>query len=214
MIVFTPSCLWYRYNSRGFGMYCKKCEYKNKDEAKYCKKCGAALKESQGFIQKINQSINILSVLIGLFTSVLVLIGGSLLFGSLMATGNLDIRFYIVVVFYSMVIVGSLFTGILSGYTPWEGAINGGVMTLLMVINLGFLLGVIWFITVGVTAAIASAFSSIPMSTLPATPPTSTGIDMGSAVNIILDILAFLGLFAAGIIGGAAGSYIKNVVKL
>ena len=194
-------------------MYCKNCGYENREDAKYCKKCGTTLKESQGFIQKINQSINILSVFIGLFISVLILIGGSLLFGSLMASGNLDIGLYVVMVLYSMVLIGALFTGLLGSHEFKDGAINGFVMTLIIVIILGFLIGIIWFIAVGVTAAMASAFSSTPIGTIPSTPTTGSGIDSGSLINIILDILGFLGLFAAGLVGGAAGVLIKNSIR-
>lgn len=194
-------------------MYCKNCGYENREDAKYCKKCGTTLKESQGFIQKINQSINILSVFIGLFITVLVLIGGSLLFGSLMASGNMDIGLYIVMVLYSMVLIGAFITGLIGSNEFKDGAINGFVMTLLIIIILGFLIGIIWFIAIGVSAAMASAFSSTPLGTIPTTPTTSMGIDGGSIINIILDILGFLGLFAAGLVGGAAGAYIKNIIR-
>jgi hypothetical protein len=196
-------------------MDCPKCGYENKVDAKFCKQCGMQLKK--GLVQRFNSEINLLAVFVGLAVSVLVLILGSILYGSVAASGTIDIFVYVSLVLVSMVFIGSIVTGILGGRELYDGAINGAFLSLVALIILGFVVGVAVFIAMGIAAALASAFNSIGITTASSTPamPTSSG-SSGSLellFIIIKGLVIIILVFVSGALGGSFGVFLKNGVN-
>ncbi len=114
-----------------------------------------------------------------------------------------------------MLFFGGFTTGITGSRNIGEGLINGGVLSLITYLALGFIIGISLFILMGITSAIASAFSSIGTSTasnIPTTTSTSS-ISQDFIFFIIKSILIIIISFFAGIGGGALGAWIKGVIK-
>jgi zinc-ribbon domain len=198
-----------------FGMDCPKCGYANKVDAKFCKQCGIQLKK--GLVQRFNNEINLLAVFVGLAVSVLVLILGSILYGSVAASGTIDIYLYVGLVLVSMVFIGSIITGILGGHEFFDGAINGAFLSLVTLVIIGFVVGIAIFIAMGILATLASLFNSLGTSSAPSTPamPTSdtTSDSLEPLFIIIKGLVIIILVFISGGLGGSFGVFLKNGVN-
>ncbi len=196
------------------GNQCPHCGFNNKVNAKFCKQCGK--KMEKGLIQVFNDKINFLAVFIGLGVSCIVLIIGSLLFGSVVASASLDLSIYVGLVLISMVFFGGITTGIVGCEDFKDGAMNGLFMSLVALVILGFVVGVFLFVAMGITAAIASAFkpyaSSAASSTssLGASSTTSSSNSFDFVFNIIKGIIIVVLVFVSGAVGGSVGVFLKN----
>ena len=191
---------------------CPYCNYDNNPEAQFCKKCGKKLKEN--LITRFNTDLNLLAVFIGLAVSCIVLILGSFLFGSIVAAASLDLSIYVGLVMVIMVFCGGITTGIVGCDDVKEGARNGIFMSLIALVILGFVVGVMLFITMGVAAAISSAFepytSSSAYSSSITTSTTSEGDSLDFVFTIIKGIVILVLVFVSGAVGGSFGVFLKK----
>jgi hypothetical protein len=172
------------------------------------------------FIKKINFNFNPFAISIGLIFSIIVLILASFIFGVLMITGIFGIIIYAILTLVFMTLIGGLVTGFVGCHNLEEGGINGGFLTLILLIIIGVLLGIVWFIVVGYLASVISSLGSIAHSAGTSTAATSgsSGDSLGSIFNTILNIfyaiIAVVLSFAAGIGGGSLGVIIKKRLKI
>lgn len=141
--------------------FCKKCGFKNKSDALFCKKCGKTFKKHKRFFKRINDEINILALFVGLLAFLFVLIFSSILFFPL-----LDSNFwlYAALIILCPLFFGAIVTGIFTGKNYYSGAVNGGFLTLVSVVLIGFILTTLWFVAMGLVYAISNAISSIGTS--------------------------------------------------
>lgn len=192
---------------------CPHCNFNNKPQAVFCKQCGKQLEKN--FINRFNDEINLLSVFIGLAISCIVLIVGSALFGSIVASASLDLSIYVGLVLVAMVFLGGTATGIVGCHEFKDGAMNGIFMSLVTLVILGFLVGFVLFIAMGITAAMSSAFPYASTSSLGTSSSTATsdGFSLEFIYSIIKGIIIIVLVFLAGAVGGSFGVFLKNGLK-
>jgi hypothetical protein len=204
-------------SSERFFKKCPYCGFNNKYQAKFCKQCGKKLEKN--LITRINDEINVLAVFIGLGVSCIVLIIGSLLFGSIVASASLDLSIYVGLVLIVMVFCGGTATGLVGCHDFKDGIMNGLILSLISLVILGFVVGVMLFITLGIAAAISSAFasySSTAASSSSSIGTTSASSDSGSLdfiFTIIKGVIILVMVFISGAVGGSFGVFLKNGFK-
>ena len=198
-------------------IFCKYCGSENRKDAEFCKKCGKTLGIYKNKIERINEKINILAVTIGIAVAILFLFISSALFGTLLAQGKINIILYYGMVFATMLFFGGLTTGLLVCKNYSDAIINGGFLTLIALINIGFIVGIFWLSAVGIVSSIASAFhtpstTGIPNPSLTNTTP-STSVSPES-IYISIEIISMIILvLLIGIFGSMVGVFIKNSFK-
>lgn len=193
---------------------CPHCNFLNKESAMFCRNCGKNMDKS--LLSRFNDEINLFTVFIGLGVSSIVFIIGSFLFGSVVASASLDVSIYIGLVLIVMVFCGGTATGIAGCEDFKDGAVNGLFLSLIGMVILGFVIGVILFITMGITAAMSSAFGSYSSTSASSLGTTSTTSDSGSLdfiFTIIKGIIILIMVFLSGAVGGSFGVFLKNGLK-
>jgi len=198
-------------------MECPNCGYANKVNAKFCKQCGIQLKKA--LLERLNSKINLLAVFIGLAVSVLVLILGSILYGSVAASGTMDLTLYVCLALVTMVFFGGIVAGILGGNEFSDGVINGAFLSLVTVVIVGFVIGVAIFIAMGIIVTFASALNSLgslgtsTASSLPINTTSSTSGSLEPLFTILKGLVIIILVFVSGALGGSFGVFLKNGVN-
>ena len=194
-------------------MNCNKCGCANKVDDLFCRKCGANLKNNN-IICRINRHINILSVLIGFFIAVMVLIVGAFLFSGIAKNENLP--FYIGIVLFTMALIGSIFSGALGNDNAKDGMINGGILSFFILVLTSFMVGIVILAFVGIGSSIMGIFGSGVSSNVSSTALlNSTTSTLGSGVSdilvfIIKFVVSIIAIFVVGMLGGTFGVYLKE----
>ncbi len=195
----------------------KKSKKENKTESgKNYSKQFLDLKE---LIKAINQQINLICIIIGLTISVIGFILASFIFGALMViTGLSSIMFYGAITLVSTTLIGSFVTSFLGSHHLEDGAVNGTILSLILLIAMGLIVGFVLFIVIGVVASVMAALS--PLASLGASATNSSG-SAGSPLslltslgNIFYGLIAIILTLIAGAGGGAFGVYIKKKLKI
>ena len=198
-------------------MYCKKCGSDNKSDVQFCKKCGATLKGKNSLITRLNGKINILGVSIGLIISILVLFIGAVLFTDMVKSNGLPIPSYLLLIFLLMAFLGSILPGILGSKNASEGYVNGGFLSLVILVLTGFIFGILLFAAMGIVAALSSVFgsgtSTSALSSLNSSASSSGTGSLDGLIYIVEFIVSIILIFVAGIVGGGLGFYIKSGIK-
>ena len=211
--------------------FCQKCGSEIKEEATFCKNCGTNTKNSQtnfteyldgkidlfgtnNLLGRLNRKVNLVGIYVGLAVSLLVLLITPVFYGIFVSSGALSLVGLLYLVLLSMMLVGSFITSILCCKTYSEGMANGGFLGLIALINIGFILGAVWFSAIAIVSQMASAFGSFGGSSSPVS--YSTLPSSGSAGSMLplaeLIILPFL-MIIVGVIGGWLGVFVKKLVK-
>jgi Predicted membrane protein len=212
--------------------FCQKCGSEIKEDATFCKNCGTNTKNSQAnfteylddkinvfgtnnLLSRLNRKVNLVGIYVGLAVSLLVLLITPVFYGIFVSSGALSLVGLLYLVLLSMMLVGSFVTSILCCKTYSEGMANGGFLGLIALINMGFILGAVWFSAIAILSQMASAFSSFGGSSSSSV-SSSTLPSSGSAGSVLplteLIILPFL-MIIVGVIGGWLGVFIKKLVK-
>lgn len=192
--------------------FCKYCGAQINLDAQFCKSCGKCFNEENSFIFRVNNKINILSVLLGLVVTLLIFFIGAGFLGVAIAD-KMDVLLYLFLVLFAMLFFGGLTAGISGSRSINEGLINGGILSLTTFLLLGFVLGILVFISIGMIASIANAFSAFGTSTATSTAttiPTSSSYSVDGLFLIIKIILILIVSFLSGIGGGALGAWIMD----
>jgi len=190
-------------------MRCNKCSYDNKDDALYCKNCGSKLRYNESFVEKMNNHINLVAVFLGSIISILILFIGALLFSGVVSSGSTIISLYVGLVVLAMAFFGSIVTGILGCKNINEGYINGSFLGLLIIVFVGFALGVVLFVFIGIFASIFNSLSSFASAA--STTPTTGSIF--SWINFVEAIFLVIFTIISGAMGGAFGVFIRYGLK-
>ena len=205
-------------------VFCPKCGTGNNENAEFCKSCGSNVKNPQAdfsnyvnekinlfgtnnFLGRLNSKVNLVGVYIGLAVSLLVLIIAPIFYGIFVSSGAIGVMGLLYLVVLSMMLVGGFVTSILSCKTYSEGMANGGFLGLVSLINLGFVIGAVWFYAMAMVSQLSNAFGGLSSTA------SSTSTSNSSIVPIAeIILLAFL-MVIFGIIGGWLGVFIKKLVK-
>ena len=195
-------------------IFCKYCGTKISQDAQFCKKCGKSFQEENSLIFRINSKINLFSVLLGLIVTLIIFFIGIGFLGMVIVNG-MDVLLYLFLILFAMLFFGGLTTGILGSNTIKGGLINGGTLSIITFLILGFIVGILAFISIGLAASIASAFSGI--GTTSAATAAASNLTVPNLSNsldaiffLIQIILTLIISFLAGFGGGAVGAWIKG----
>jgi len=197
----------------GYKLKCTKCGNDNKSDALFCKKCGFNLK-NDNIINRINSKINLLAVLIGLCVAVIILITCAFLFIGI--AKNYSLPFYIGIVLFTMALIGSIFTGAFGNDNANDGMINGGILSLVILLFTSFMVGIILLAFIGIGSIIASSFGSGASSSalINSTTSSTSGSDASGAILFLVKfIVGIIAIFVAGMLGGTFGVYIKEALS-
>ena len=195
-------------------IFCKYCGSKINQDAQFCKKCGKRFEEENNLISRINRKINFFSVLLGLIVTLIIFFIGIGFLGPVIVN-RMDVSLYIFLVLFSMLFLGGLTTGITGSNTIKEGLVNGGTLSIITFLILGFIVGILAVIFIVITTSIASAFSGFGASsatTAAASNLTEPGLSdsLDTILLLIKIILTLIISFLAGLGGGAVGAWIKG----
>jgi MFS family permease len=171
------------------------------------------------FIKVVNKRINPICIIIGLAVSVIGFILASFIFGTLMViTGISSIIFYGAITLVSTTLIGSFVTSFLGSQHIEDGAINGTILSLILLIAMGLITGFVLFIVLGVVASVMAALS--PLASLGASAANSSGStpnpvsSLTSLLNLFYGLIIIILMLIAGAGGGAFGVYIKKKLKI
>jgi hypothetical protein len=125
--------------------------------------------------------------------------------------GLVGITIYAILTILCMTLIGGFVTGVVSSKDIGEGSINGGFLTLILLIAVGLLLGLIIFVTMGIYASVSHtlALSNIPGATTSLS--GSNGNSLGNSIlNLVYTIITIILSFIFGILGGSLGVIFKE----
>ena len=200
----------------GSKMNCNKCGSDNKEDAQFCKKCGADLTD-KNIINKLNSHVNLLAVFLGLIISIIVLFIGAILFSEIVKSNILPLTAYLWLVFLIMAFFGSILSGLLGSRSVYQGFINGGFLSLVILVLTGFIVGILLFAAVGIATILSNVFgsgaSTNAISSLNSTTSSSGTGSLDGLIYIAEFIISIILIFITGIIGGGIGFYIKTGIK-
>jgi hypothetical protein len=159
-----------------------------------------------------------MGIAIGLVFSIIVLIVSSIVFSSFMV-GLLGITIYGILTILGMTLIGGFVTGVVGSNNIEEGSINGGFLTLILLIAVGLLVGLMIFVTMGIYATTIHALGSlgnIPSATTSLSGSNGNSLNsIGNFVlNIIYAIITIIFSFIFGILGGSLGVIFKERFKI
>jgi hypothetical protein len=165
-------------------------------------------------INKINKKINPMGIAIGLVFSIIVLFISAIIFSNLMID-TLGFTLYAIITILGMTLIGGFVTGVICSDDIQEGGINGGFLTLILLIAIGLLLGLVIFVTMGIYATALHALGSL--GNLSSTNTAISGSNANSLnsignsiLNIIYAIITIVLSFIFGILGGSLGVILKE----
>jgi hypothetical protein len=173
---------------------------------------------AENIVVQINDEINLLAVFIGLVISIFILFLGASSFGGVASTGMANVLNYIFMVLMAMIFFGSIVSGFLGSTKLTNGLINGAFLNLVIMVLTGIVMGIFLFLLVGIEASINNALNSLVSSSGLNTFVTAPTINLSSAIfgnqfGWLQLILVGILMFMAGIIGGGAGFYLKQIIK-
>lgn len=175
----------------------------------------------ESYVTQLNSQINLLAVFLGLIVSIIILFIGLASFGGVVSSGTNNTIIYIMTMIVSMIFFGSSFTGILGPKSFYEGFINGGFLSLILIIFSTLTVGILLFAIVGIETSINHALNSL-VSTLilgsfVSTPSINLtgnilGIGNFAPLNIIEIVIGLVFIVIIGGIGGGLGAYLRNLI--
>ena len=174
----------------------------------------------ENYVSQLNNRINLLAVFLGLIISVIILFIGVASFGGAVSTGT-NIMNYILIMVISMVFFGSAATGILGSKNFYDGFLNGGFLSLIVIIFSSLIIGILLFAVFGIEASINNALHSLVSTSILGTFVSPPSINLTSNIigsnnftflDIIELIIGFVIIVIVGGIGGGIGAYLKNLL--
>jgi hypothetical protein len=201
--------------TKGVSDFRKTIDNSSKKKYKSKKSYNEDFKKLRKFIEDINKSINPLALVAGLVVSIIVLIIASFIFGALLVITGIDsIIFYGTITLVTMTLIGGIVTSFLGSHHLNEGAINGTILSILLLIGMGLIVGFVLFVVIGFISSLMSSFSSIePSAASNATSGSATN-SITSWMNIVYGIVGIILTLIAGAGGGALGVIIKKKLKI
>jgi hypothetical protein len=193
----------------------KTIDHSSKKKYKSKKNYDEDFKNLRRFIEDINKSINPLALVVGLVVSIIVLIIASFIFGALLVFTGIDsIIFYGIITLVTMTLIGGIVTSFLGSHHLNEGVVNGTILSTLLLIGMGLIVGFVLFVVIGYVSSLLASFSSVGPSTASNATSGSTSNLITSWMNIIYGIVGIILTLIAGAGGGALGVIIKKKLKI
>ena len=174
----------------------------------------------ESYVTQLNSRINLLAVFLGLIVSIIILFMGVASFGGVVSSGTNNTMIYILTMIVAMIFFGSTFTGILGTRNFYDGFINGGFLSLILIIFSTLTVGILLFVLVGLEASINQALNSLVSTSIfgsfvstPSINLTSNifGINNFTFLNIIEIVFGLVFIVIIGGIGGGLGAYLRNL---
>jgi len=190
----------------------------NKKRAQPGKDYSKEFSNLRKLINDVNKKINPLCIIIGLLVSVIVFIFASFIFGAMMIiTGLSSILFYGAITLISVTFIGGIVTSFLGSHHLEGGIVNGTILSLIIIIAIGLIIGFVLFIVMGVVASIMANLS--PLTSLGTTSGTSGSggnpiSSLTSLLNLLYGLIAIILIIIAGAGGGALGVIIKEKLNI
>ena len=166
-------------------------------------------------ITNINKKINLTSIYIGLFISLIIPVIGFFLFGNSILLGQMpiiNVAYYIIL---PMTLFGGFIASLISCNKYSDGLVNGGFLGLIFLFNLALIIGILAFILMAVVGSILgpilntfSQFAGNASQT--STLNSNSYASIGNILSII--VLAILSIIF-GSVGGWVGIWTKNKIK-
>ena len=175
----------------------------------------------ESHVTQLNNRINLLAIFLGLIISIIILFIGVASFGNGVSTGINNIFIYVLAMIVAMVFFGSFVTGILGSKKFYDGFLNGGFLSLILIIFTSLVIGILLFVVVGIEASINNALNSLVSTSIlgsfvsaPSVNLTSNilGTNGFTFINIIELIIGIVFIVFIGGIGGGLGAYLKNLI--
>ncbi len=175
----------------------------------------------ESYVTQLNSRINLLAVFLGLIVSIIILFIGVASFGGVVSSGTNNTIIYILTMIVVMIFFGSAFTGILGPKSFYEGFINGGFLSLILIIFSTLTIGILLFAVVGIETSINHALNSLVSTSIlgsfvstPSINLTGNIFETGNfaPLNIIEIVIGLVFIVIIGGMGGGLGAYLRNLI--
>ncbi len=175
----------------------------------------------EGYVTQLNNRINLLAVFLGLIVSIFILFIGVATFGGVISTGTSNTLIYIGIMIFAMIFFGSATAGILGSKKFYDGFLNGGFLSLILIIFSSLVIGILLFAVVGIEASINTALNSLVSTSIIGSFVSAPSVNLTSNIfgsnsfsfqNIIEIIIGLVFIMIIGGLGGGLGAYIKNLI--
>lgn len=196
-------------------IFCQSCGASINESSVFCKECGRPVYlYEKNIIQRLNDRINLLSILLGFLSTAIFLILGSLFFNLFLSNGIIDFITYIGVTIITALFFGGLTIGI-AGCSDYHDAKSNSIAFILIILDIfAILFGLGFSTTIGLSSAISSIFggsnSQTPTSLYE--PSSATSNSNSSAVLIFQVLIIAILSIAAGIGGCYLGVFLKKFI--
>jgi len=178
-------------------------------------------KMDESYVTQLNNRINLLAVFLGLIVSIIILFIGVATFGGVISTGTNNALIYILTMVVAMIFFGSAVTGILGSKKFYDGFLNGGFLSLILIIFSSLVIGILLFVVVGIEASINTALNSLVSTSILGSFVSAPSVNLTSNIlgtnsftfqNIIELIFGLVFVVIIGGIGGGLGAYLKSLI--
>jgi len=193
-------------------IFCSSCGSAINESSVFCKKCGRSVHlYEKNIIQRLNDRINILSIILGLLISAIFLVLCSLFYSLFLYNQIIDFIIYMGLTIITAIFFGGLAIGIL-GCSDYYDAKSNSITFVLIIINIfAIIFGFGFSTAIGLATVLSGVFggsNSEPTSS--SMELESTSSDLSYSVTFILEIL-MIGILA--IVAGIGGCYLGVFLK-
>ena len=207
--------------------FCPNCGSSIKKDAVFCKNCGRSVKNyKKNIIQRLNERINLLSILLGFLAMGIFAFLGSLFFGVFLSSGIINFITYMGLVIITMTFFGGLTIG-LTGCFDYNDAKSNSIAFLLIIIDIiALIFGISFATTMGIVGTLISAFggstsnydsTSLSSNSLYSSSnldSQTTSSDPSAGILLIVQFLIFAILTVVAGVGGCyLGVFLKKFVS-
>jgi hypothetical protein len=180
----------------------------------FCKECGRSVRlYKKNVIHRLNDRINLLSILIGFLVVGIFLILSSFFYSLLLSNGIIDFIIYIGLIVITGMFAGGIAIGLIGCSDYHDAKSNGIAFTFIIIDTVAIIFGLGFSTTLGVSSAISSAFGG--SSSEFASPSSGFDSNTSSATSNSSPILIFeiliMGILA--IVAGIGGCYLGVFLK-
>jgi len=198
--------------------FCPSCGSATNEDSVFCKECGRPVcLYEKNIIHRLNDRINLLSILIGFFSTAIFIVLCSLFFNLFLSNGLINFMTYIALTTITTIFFGGLTIGLV-GCSDYHDAKSNSITFILIILNIvAIIFGVTFSTTMGLASALSSAFGGFDLESTSSSTgfgSTPTTTDSGSSGVIIFEVLIIVILsIAVGIGACYLGVFLKNFVK-
>lgn len=195
--------------------FCSSCGSAINKGSVFCKECGRPVRlYKKNIIQRLNDRINLLSILIGFLVTGIFLVLSSFFYSLFLSSGIIDFVIYIGLIVITGMFAGGITIGVIGCSDYHDAKSNSITFTLIIIDILAIIFGLGFSTSLGVSSAISSAFggssSEFASSSSSGFGSTASTTTSNSSSILTLEIL-ILGIFA--IVASIGGCYLGVFLK-